>query len=91
MLDLPSSLTTESKLNLASIAGSGFPSLGSNHVRFRESIMSASVLVFCGSLSSHPDGQGRTCRIAMHGCSQILPQRALEQDTVLGNERQSAA
>ena len=47
----PSSLTVESRLNLASTAGSTGPSFGSSHARFIASMISTSVLVRSGSLS----------------------------------------
>lgn len=48
---MPSSLTVASRLNFASEAGSaGVPSFGKSHDLRRAEIISASVLVFCGSL-----------------------------------------
>ena len=64
----PSSLTAESRLNLASVAGStGVPSLGSSHARRSTSSSSASVLVFCGSLRTRRAEKAKRPSAPAHG------------------------
>lgn len=50
--NVPSSLTVENRLNLASAAGSETPSRGNSQARWSADINSASVRVPCGSLCS---------------------------------------
>ena len=91
----PSSLTVESRLNFASVAGSTGPSLGSSHARFRESIISASVLECCGSLEQeehfNTEIPKERRRKPQRYHVQIISQRALEEDAVLRHESQPSA